>query len=174
MKTIDDFKSKLKGGGARPNLFKVIINYPAITQGDTELTSFLCKGAGLPGASFGEVAVAFRGRTVKFAGDRAAAENWTISVINDTDFAIRNAFERWQNIINSNVSNVGTQISDDYMVDLEVHQLDKAGNILKTYNLRGAFPLSVSQIEVSNDTADTIEDFTVDFSYQYWDSDTVN
>ena len=90
---VDDFKSKLRGGGARPNLFKVTINYPGFADGDAELTSFLCETASLPGSTFGIIPVPFRGRVLKIAGDRTFAE-WSTTIINDTDFAIRDAIER--------------------------------------------------------------------------------
>lgn len=171
---IDDFKAKLSGGGARNNLFRVTINWPSFTQGDAELSAFLIKAASLPGSTLGEVQIPFRGRTIKFAGDREPTENWSTTIINDTNFAIRNALERWHNRINSNVGNVGTQDPEEYMADLIVEQLDKANNVLKTYTLRGAWPLTISSVELSADTSNNIEEFACDWSYQYWDSDTVN
>ena len=91
---VDDFKSKLRGGGARPNLFKATINFPGYANGDAELTSFLCESAQLPGSTMCIIPVPFRGRILKMAGDRTFAE-WTVTIINDTDFAVRNSMERW-------------------------------------------------------------------------------
>lgn len=171
---IDDFKAKLSGGGARANLFRVTINWPSFTQGNAELSSFLIKGASIPGSSIGMIDIPFRGRTAKFAGDREPTENWTTTIINDTNFAIRNALERWHNRINSNITNVGTQDPEEYMSDLIVEQLDKSDNVLKTYNLRGAWPATISPIELSADTQNAIEEYTCDWAYQYWDADTVS
>ena len=97
---VDDFKSKLRGGGARPNLFKATVNFPAYAGGDVELTSFLCKAAQLPASVMNVVEVPFRGRQLKVAGDRTF-ETWTVTIINDTDFNTRNAMERWMNGINA-------------------------------------------------------------------------
>ena len=168
---VDDFKSKLKGGGARPNLFNV--NFPAYALGDAELTSFMAKGAQLPASQMGEIVVPFRGRQLKIAGDRTF-DVWTITVINDTGFEVRNAMERWMNGINSHNENTGFNDPAEYQTDLTVDQLDKDGLVLKTYNFRSCFPTEVSAIDLSYDTESTIEEFTVTFQVQYWESDTTS
>src|SRR6056300_45990 len=142
---VDDFKSKLRGGGARPNLFKVTINYPGYAQGDAELTSFLCEAAQLPGSTFGIINVPFRGRILKMAGDRTFPE-WTITVINDTDFNVRNSMERWMNGINNHSANTGLASPIAYESDLFVDQLDREGTTVKRYTFRGAFPQDLSAI----------------------------
>ena len=120
---VDDFKSKLRDGGARPNLFQVTINYPGFANGDAELTSFLVEAASLPGSTFGSIVVPFRGRQLKMAGDRVFAE-WTTTIINDTDFAVRDAIERWMNGINAHSANTGLTSPIAYEADLKVDQLD--------------------------------------------------
>jgi hypothetical protein len=170
---VDDFKSKLVGGGARPNLFKATINFPAYAGGDVELTSFLCKAAALPASNITPVVVPFRGRQLQVAGDRTF-EPWTITIINDTDFKIRNAFERWMNGINQHSANTGLTNPVDYQADMSVAQLDKAGNEVKVYNFRGTFPTNVSSIELSYDSTDVIEEFTVELQVQYWESNTTS
>ena len=166
---VDDFKSKLRGGGARSNLFKATINFPGYADGDAELTSFLCEAASLPGSTFGIINIPFRGRILKLAGDRTFPE-WQVTIINDTDFSVRNSFERWMNGINSHSSNSGLASPIAYEADLSVEQLDRSGNSVKTYNFRGAFPTELSQIDVSYGAADEIERFTVTFAYEYFDS----
>jgi len=173
MATVDDFKAKLIGGGARANLFKATIAFPAYAAGDTELTQFMCKAAQLPASVVGQIDVPYRGRQMKIAGDRTY-ENWSVTIINDTGFEVRDAMERWQNGINSHVSNGGLINPADYEADLSVDQLDKNGGVVKTYTFRSAWPVNVSSIEVSNDSADTIEEFTVEFAYQYWESNTTS
>jgi hypothetical protein len=170
---VDDFKSKLVGGGARPNLFKATINFPAYAGGDVEVTSFLCKGAQLPASVMNPVIVPFRGRQLKVAGDRTF-EDWTVTIINDTDFAIRNAMERWMNGINAHAANTGLTNPADYQADLKVEQLDKDGTVLKTYTFRGAFPTNVAAIDLNYETVDAIEEFAVTFNVQYWESDTTS
>ena len=170
---VDDFKSKLRGGGARPNLFKATVNFPGYAGGDVELTSFLCKTAQLPASVMNVMEVPFRGRQLKMAGDRTF-EPWTVTILNDTDFSIRNAMERWMNGINAHQANTGLSNPTDYQADLVIEQLDRGGDTLKTYNFRGCFPTNVSAIDVSYETVDTIEEFTVEFQIQYWESDTTS
>jgi hypothetical protein len=170
---VDDFKSKLIGGGARPNMFKATVTYPGYAQGDVELTSFMCKGAQLPGSTIAQLDVPFRGRQLKIAGDRTF-ENWTITVLNDTGMEVRNAMERWMNGINEHVNNTGLSNPTDYQADMTIEQLDKAGNITKSYTVRGAYPVNVAAIDLSYDTNDAIEEFTVEFAFQYWESDTTS
>ena len=170
---VDDFKSKLRGGGARPNLFKATINYPGYAGGDAELTSFLCESAQLPGSTMGTIIVPFRGRQLKMAGDRTF-ESWTVTIINDTDFDVRNAMERWMNGINSHSANAGITNPVAYQADLIVDQLDKDGDVVKTYNFRGCFPTNISAIDLSYETNDAIEEFTVEFQVQYWESNTTS
>lgn len=166
---VDDFKSKLVGGGARPNLFKATVNFPGFAGGDVELTSFLVKAASLPASTINTVTVPFRGRQLQIAGDRTF-EPWTITIINDTDFKIRNAFEKWMNGINQHAANTGLTNPVDYQADMSVAQLDKAGNEVKVYNFRGTFPTNLSAIELSYDSTDAIEEFTVELQVQYWES----
>lgn len=170
---VDDFKAKLKGNGARNNQFQCTINFPGYAGGDTELTSFMCKAAQLPASTSADIIVPFRGREMKVPGDRTF-EQWTITVINDTDFAVRDAMERWMNGINAHSTSEGLTDPSAYEADLIVDQLDKSGTKLKSYNFRGAFPTEVSSIEVSYDTTNQIEEFTVTFSYQYWESNTTS
>lgn len=170
---VDDFKSKLRGGGARPNLFKASLNFPAYAGGDVELSSFLCKTAALPVSEMALVTVPFRGRQLKIAGDRTFA-NWTVTIINDTDFSVRDAMERWMNGINAHQANTGLSNPVDYEADLSVDQLDRNGDVLKTYNFRGCFPTNVSEIALSYETNDTVEEFTVEFAIQYWESNTTS
>jgi hypothetical protein len=170
---VDDFKSKLRGGGARPNLFKATINFPSYAGGDVELTSFLCKAAQLPASQMAFFDVPFRGRQLKMAGDRTF-EPWTVTIINDTDFGTRNAMERWMNGINGHQANTGLVNPVDYQADLIVEQLNRDGSTSKTYNFRGCFPTLVSAIDVNYETNDVIEEFTVEFQVQYWESDTTS
>ena len=168
---VDDFKSKLVGGGARANLFKATVNFPAYAGGDVELTSFMIKAAQLPASIIAPIMVPFRGRQLQIAGDRTF-EPWTITVINDTNMEIRNAFERWMNGINQHNANTGLTNPVDYQADMIVEQLNKAGEVTKRYDFRGTFPTNVSAIDVSYDSENTIEEFTVELQVQYWESGT--
>ena len=103
---VDDFKAKLRGGGARANLFKATINFPAYAAGDVELTSFMCRSAALPQSVVEPLPVNFRGRVLNVAGDRSF-EPWTVTILNDTGFEVRDAMERWMNGINGHSANTG-------------------------------------------------------------------
>ena len=171
--SVDDFKAKLQGGGARPNLFRVICNFPTFAGGDVELTSFLCKAASLPASVIANIDVPYRGRMVKFAGDRTF-EPWNLTIINDNNMSIRNAFETWMNAICEHQGNVGILNPSDYMVDMAVEQLDRQENVVKRYDIRSAFPANVSAIDLAYDTNDTIEEYTVEIQYNYWEAATTS
>ena len=175
MAGIEDFKSKLTGGGARPNLFRVTLAWPNSSSLDHERASFLIKGAALPASIIGTIEVPFRGRKLKIAGDRTF-ESWTITVINDNNMVIRTAFENWMNLINAHSANVSAYVGNQslgYMAQMQVQQLDRAENVLKEYTFIDAYPINIQAIELSYDTTDAIEEFTVEMNYQYW-SDAVN
>jgi len=170
---VDDFKAKLKGGGARPNLFKATINFPAYAAGDVELTSFMCRAAQLPQSVVEAVPVPFRGRILNVAGDRSF-EPWTVTVLNDTGFEVRDGMERWMNGINGHTANTGLTNPSEYQTDLVIDQLDRDESVIKRYNIRGAFPTTVGEIQLQYDQAGEIEVFDVVFSYQYWESNTTS
>jgi hypothetical protein len=173
MANINDFKAKLAGGGARANQFKVTMPFPGYAQvgGEIEDLAFLCTATSIPAMSVGGVTVPFRGRQIKIAGDRTFAD-WSVTVLNDTNFKLRNAFERWQNGINNMTDGEGLTNPVDYQVDVFVDQLDRNGNTLKSYTLRGAFPTDIAAIPLNYETNDAIEDFDVTFQYQYFETNT--
>ena len=173
MPNINDFKAKLAGGGARANQFKVVMPFPGYAQvgGEIEDLAFLAQATSIPAMTVGNINVKFRGRDVKIAGDRTFA-SWSVTVINDSDFKLRNAFERWQNGINNMSDNEGLVNPVDYQVDAFVDHLDRNGNTIKSYTLRGAYPTSVDAIELDYNTVDAIETFGVTFEYQYFETNT--
>ena len=166
MASIDDFKSNLIGGGARANQYRVIMSTPpAIATGlDVNRASFLVKATSLPGQTISEIEVQFRGRQLYLAGDRTF-ETWTTTVINDTDFMVRNAMERWMNGINNLDENTGLTNVSDYTAQVTVEQLDRDDNILKSYVLKNCWPTAVNAIELSYDTVSDIETFDVTWRY---------
>ena len=198
LRTLSKFHSKLQGGGARPNLFEVQIpNLPDAATDSTpkadwgtdiqENFSILCKAANLPASNIASIDVPFRGRTLKVAGDRTI-DNWTVTIINDENFAIRTVMEAWMNSIARLSNNTGATRPESYMIDAEVHQLgrgysqgtqsgrnsDSAGDTkvtpLKSYKFIDIFPVSVAAIDLSYDSSDTIEEFTVEFAVQSYES----
>ena len=173
MPNINEFKSRLRGGGARPNQFKVTLPFPgyAAVGGETSDLAFLCSATALPGQTVGQVAIPFRGRVLNIAGDRTF-EPWTITVLNDTDFKLYRAFERWMNGINNMTDNEGIANPADYKVDGFVDQLDRNGNTLKSYTYRGLYPEVLANIPLNYATNDTVESFDVTFRYQYFETDT--
>lgn len=186
-RTIDKFKSRISGGIARPNLFEVVLATPDGVV-DTDVNDFgiksrfLVKAAALPASNIAPISVPFRGHTLKIAGDRTFDE-WTVTVINDTDFAIRSSMERWMNSIAKVSDNSGLTNPEDYIKDLKIYQLGRAEvaqntqasetdmPILRTYKFHGCFPTNVSQLDLSYDQADALEEFTVTFQVQWWEAD---
>lgn len=163
---ITDFKGAMNLDGARPNLFEVTI--PVY---DRKLV-FTCKTAQLPGSTIGVVEVPYFGRMIKLAGNRTFTE-WTVSILNDEDFRVRNQIEQWMANINSHSQNRATNLYNGYSFNATVDQYGKQGNIIKTYNFIGMWPMDLSPIELSWDANDQIEEYQVTFAYQYWTSPTV-
>jgi hypothetical protein len=177
-KTISQFKSALIGGGARPNLFEVeLTTLPGGISWDANNFRFMCKSAALPAQNIASIDVPFRGRIFKVAGDRTI-DVWTVTVINDEGFILRNAFEQWSELIANLDTNIGATDPSAYMVNAKVYQLGRgstassvnnlgdANAVLKEYEFIDIFPTSVSQIDLSYDSSDTIEEFTVEFQVQ--------
>jgi len=159
--------------GARPNLFDVSLTFPnfgTIGADAGKKLTFTCKSAALPGSTIGVVNLQYFGREVKFAGNRTFAD-WTITVLNDEGFIVRNAFEQWMGFINSHTDNLrvaGGGESSSYTQLITVQQYGKDGGIIRTYNLLGAFPTDLAQIDLDWGTNDTIEEFSVTLAYQWW------
>ena len=179
LKTISQFKSTLAGGGARPNLFEVeLTTFPSAIPGwDADTFKYLCKAANLPASTIASIDVPFRGRTFKVAGDRSI-DVWTVTVINDEDFKLRRSFESWMELIAKLDNNLGATNPSSYMSNATVHQLGRGStvnsttnagadsSILASYNFVDIFPTAVSAIDLSYDSGDTIEEFTVEFQVQ--------
>ena len=174
LRKISDFKSKLTGGGARPNLFEVVLAFPTsvapVNENEVlQKSRFLVKAAALPSSTIAPVEIPFRGRILKVAGDRTF-ETWTITVINDTDFMIRSAMEKWMNTINKLDDASGITNPVDYQTDAMVHQLDRDGSTLRSYRFKSIFPTNISTIDLNYETTDTIEEFTVEMQVHYWEA----
>ena len=180
IRTIGQFKSQLAGGGARPNLFEVQLTNEAIKGGanwDQERFSFLCKAASLPAQTITAIDVPFRCRIFKVAGDRTV-DVLTVTVINDEDFTFRNAFEKWTELIAQLSNNQGVTSPASYMSDAVVKQLGRGAKpfatesdpnsteqaVLKTYKFIDMFPTNISAIDLSYDSGDAIEEYTVEFA----------
>jgi len=190
-RTISQFKSKLTGGGARPNLFEVQVNFPAgvslgiqgdggPTEFDGDNFRFMCKAAALPASNVASIDVPFRGRILKVAGDRTF-ETWTVTVINDENFDHRRNFEAWAQNIAQYGDASGLVNPSDYMGQASVYQLGRSAagsqasgspadsaSILAQYKFVDIFPTSISAIDLSYDNTDTLEEFTVEFQVQYY------
>ena len=187
--TIDDFKANVASDFARPNLFQVDLAFPSGIINNSALVNlgkFTVRAANLPSSQIGVIEVPFRGRVLKIAGDRTF-EPWTITVQNDSGFALRNAFELWASSIqayNENfTSAAGLGDADDstgYFADMKVHQLardTKNGEkprVLKSYKFYNIFPSNISAIDLDYGNNDAIEEFTVELQVQYWTPETPN
>ena len=177
-RSITEFRSRMTGGGARSNLFEVNIQYPdAIGNGSaTEDGEFLVKAAEIPAANLGNIPVPFRGRVLPVAGDRTF-DPWTITVINDTDFSIRDRMERWSNFINDIQTTQGEVNPENYQTNATVKQLGRGGDtsggstipMLRQYNFVGIYPNAVSSIPLDYGATDQIEEFQVTFNYLFYE-----
>ena len=167
---VDQFKAAMIGGGARANQFFVTLNFPSyVTLGSaaSAQAAFLVNSATLPGSIVNPTIVPYRGREVKFAGERVF-QPWTITVMNDVSFNIRNSLEKWMSGMNGLVDNTGRTNPREYQANLVVTQLDRNNNPLKIYTLAGAFPVDLGDIQLNYGDNDTIETYTVTFQYQHY------
>lgn len=170
---ISAFKSNgLVYGGARPSLFNVFLTVPAPLQLDNVSVNkfrFVCKTAELPQSSVGAIEVPYFGRRIKVAGERTFAD-WGVSVLNDEDFAVRALFEKWSNALNRMVSNVRDPAvaTENYKVDLDVVQYAKDGSTIRAYQLIGAWPTQIGPIGLNWESGNAVEEFSVNFAYDYW------
>ena len=173
MANIDDFKARLKGGGARLNQFKVTMPFPgfAAVGGETEEMAFLCHTTSLPAHTIGEVNVEFRGRTLHMAGDRSFAA-WSTTVYNDTDYKVYRAVERWMNGMNNITDNEGLTNPTDYQVDAFIDSLDRNGTLLKSWTFRGMFPITLPGFAFVSSAQTSVAEFDVTWQYQYFETDT--
>lgn len=174
---VQEFRAQMTGDGARPNLFNCELPFLGNLLGTAAVKyNFMCRAAQLPGSTVNQVPVNYFGRELKFAGNRTFTE-WTVTIINDEDFVIRNAFELWMSRLNSHVSNLRAANyvnPSQYQQDGLVTQFGKADDIIKKYKFIGMFPIDVSPIELDWGANDTIEEYAVTFAYQWWESDTTD
>ncbi len=171
--SLQEFKSNLIGGGARPNQFRVELTFPVGLAVNAALAGrkaqFMCTAASLPSFEVGVAPVYFRGRELPLAGERRF-NPWTVTILNDTDFAIRNAFESWSNSVNDLVYNTGVTTPTAYSADMMVHQLDRNGAALKSYRFVGTWPTNIAEIPLAFNNNDVVEDFQVTLVYAWFDT----
>ena len=170
MADISSFKANMLAGGARSNQFQCIVTFPQAIDGGANANTkiaFMAKGASIPEAAVADIEVMYRGRPVHFAGERTFAP-WSISVYNDNDFIVRNAFEAWVNSISNSDSTNGLMAPISYQADMEVHQLDRNDNVVKKYRFVDAYPTNVDGIQLSWDQNNQIQEYGVTFAYNFW------
>jgi hypothetical protein len=172
---VAEFRANMIGDGARPNLFSVSLIFPTIANNGVaagQQTTFMAKSTQLPGSSINSVPVYYFGRELKFSGNRTFA-NWSLQIINDENFIIRNSLESWMNSINSHAGNLralNAVSPSSYSVDALVTQYGKTGNVLKQYKFVGLFPIDLGTIDLDWSSNDTIEEYSVTFDYQWWEA----
>ena len=182
-RSIVDFRSRMKGGGARSNLFEVQMTFPNFAEANTETLNdipFLVKAAEIPASTIGNIPVPFRGRVLPIAGDRTFAP-WTVTIINDTNFRLRDVMERWSDGINDIQTAQGATNPEDYQTTATVLQLSRGLDtngkvvssanipILREYDFIGIYPNDISAIPLDHGATDTIEEFQVTFNYLYYE-----
>ena len=177
-RNITEFRSRLAGGGARSNLFEVDITFPTLPIDERlvlDKVPFMVKAAEIPASNLGNIPVPYRGRVLPVAGDRTF-DPWTVTIINDTDFQIRDAMEKWSNSINDLQTAQGTINPEEYQTSALVKQLSREGvnpgdaeKVLRTYNFVGIYPNTVSNISLDFGATDQIEEFQVTFNYLFYE-----
>lgn len=173
--SINDIRSNLQYGGARPSLFQVIITNPADSRGNIKLP-FMVHASQMPASHLGEIQIPYFGRRIKLPGVRTY-DNWTVQVFNDEDFAVRASLEAWSASINTyegNIRNFGSSSPAEFKARGQVNQYSQVGQVIRTYNFEGLFPLEVGQIELSWADGDNVEVFPVTFAVDYWTIDGEN
>ena len=174
MANIADFKAQMIGGGARPNQFRVDLTFPSYVGLGAiagQRAQFLCKAAQLPASTIETLPVLYRGRPVNFAGERTF-QPWTVTIYNDVTFGIRNALEQWQSGIQNYNTTDGRTNPSDYQVDLTVTQLDRSGSEIKSYKFVDAMPTLIGAVALDYEQQNAIEMFDVEFTYNFFTSDT--
>jgi hypothetical protein len=171
---VQDFRAQMNYDGARPNLFQCEMTFPTLVSGSAAQSkfTFMARAAQIPGSTVNQIPQFYFGRELKFSGNRTFPE-WTVTIINDEDFLIRDAFEKWMSGLNShagNLRNLSFEKGDSgYQQDAFVTQYGKIGDIIKKYKFVGLFPIDVSPIELDWGANDAIEEYAVTFAYQWWE-----
>jgi len=168
--SVESFKTALSQGGARPNQFMVQLSFPTFVTGGSQAVlkaPFLVSVAELPGQTVNPAIVQYRGREVKFVGDRTFAP-YTMTILNDSEMSIRNAFESWMNGMEDLGSKFGRLSPYDYQRDLDIFQLDRNGNVLKSYKIVNAFPVDMSPVALDFGANDQISTFQLTLQYQHF------
>ena len=171
--TIDKFRSgALSAGGARANLFEVVISDIDATlmgAGAVKEFTFACKAAAIPAMAVGVVEVPYFGRVVKVPGNKTF-DNWSVTIINDEGFTIRNGMEKWIATMGTHLGNINSATNENLYGQGTVKQYAKTGGTaaLAQYNFINIFPVNMSEIALGWDANDAIEEYTVEFAYDYW------
>lgn len=167
---VNTFRSDgLTYGGVFPSLFDVQITNPWIDTNDKK-TRLLIKAASLPASTLGTIEAPYKGRKIKYAGNRTY-ESWTVTVLNDEDFKLRDAFEKWHNAINSAVNNrreFATSSPLEYKSQAIITQYSKTEQPIKYYKFDGIYPSNIGAIETNWETTDAIEEYTVELQYDWF------
>jgi hypothetical protein len=163
---IEEFRSRLGAGGARPNQFRVTLNFPTIAESDNTY-SILVSGAAIPASTVNPAIIQYRGREIKLAGERIF-DPWTVTIVNDTNQSLRRPFEQWLDSMNQKDDNRGNLNPVDYFQDIEIEHLDRNDAVLPggKYILYDAFPINMSEIALQYAQNDILEEYTVTFQYQ--------
>ena len=167
---IEDFKARgLVLGGARPSLFEIQITAPFADPLFQEKHRFLIKASTIPPSVIDPIEVGYFGRKIRYVGDRVYP-NWAVTVMNDEDYALRKAFERWHAGMNSVVPNLQNAPGTDYKQDAIVTHFAKSGGPLPggQYKIVGLFPTNITQMPLDYDAVNQIQQFDVEFAYDYW------
>jgi len=161
---ITDFIAAVRDA-ARGNKFEVVITWPTAVGSPSLQDKMVIRAASMPAYTTGVLNLPYMGRQIPIPGDRTY-EPWTCTVLNDISMSHRNRFEKWQDLINGQQSNLqGTTSYKELVTTIEIIQYDRNDNILAVKTLNNAWPSNVSAIELAYDQNDQEQTYTVTFVF---------
>lgn len=165
--TLNDFRANLKDL-ARPNRFllKFTSDIPGAGNFNNAM-QYSVKGASIPTRTQGEISnLYWMGANRKIAGD-PAYDDYTITFNNNINWKVREAMEQWMDFIGNPMLNE-RKADGDYKLVIELTQIGRTESEQVKYFIHGVWPKSIDAIELSQESIDTIEEFAVNFSVDFW------
>ncbi len=194
LKSIDDLKSSIKshGGLVMQNRFNVIFNPPTqalLNTNPRNLVNSFLAGGGLKSfindprdLSLLAVSTSIPGRQLQtgehqtFREQKKYITNFidedvSMEFLITQDFYMKTIFDNWQKLA-FDTNNYTVNYKKEYVADVIIQQIDKEKNLpLYGVKLINAFPVTVGALTLNNESADTVQRFSVTFAYDRFEVD---